>query len=286
MTGLSPAQRTLDGGSDKTRAETIAHLRRRMAAVPSRVDRSRDAAPVATPQPAPASISAPAPAPARTAVPRNRPVGLGHADARDLLAALPGLAEVLPAGGVTRGSVTALTGSRSLLIGLLARVTAEGGYAAVVGHRGLGLLAAVEMGADLGRIALVPDPGADRIGVAAVLLDGMDLVVLDLDGARVPPSRSRAVVARARSKGAALVVTGGEWEGAEVRVDAQVNGYEGLGQGHGRVRGMGLTVRARGRAFPARGTRLVLRHQHGLMGWEADAEPVRTASAEEGRRGA
>ncbi|GAA4807852.1 hypothetical protein [Tomitella cavernea] len=286
MTGLSPAQRTLDGGSDKTRAETIAHLRRRMAAVPSLVDRSRDSAPVVTPQPAPAPISDPAPAPARTTVPRNRPAGSGRSDARDLLVALPGLAEVLPAGGVTRGSVTALTGSRSLLIGLLARVTAEGGYAAVVGHRGLGLLAAVEMGADLGRIALVPDPGDDRIGVAAVLLDGMDLVVLDLDGARVPPSRSRAVVARARSKGTALVVTGGEWEGAEVRVDAQVNGYEGLGQGHGRVQGMGLTVRAHGRAFPARGTRLVLRHQHGLMGWEADAEPVRAARAEEGRRGA
>ncbi|WP_182359235.1 hypothetical protein [Tomitella gaofuii] len=222
----------------------------------------------------------------RTTVPRNRTPGPGRSAARELLVALPGLAEVLPAGGVTRGSVTALTGSRSLLIGLLARVTAEGGYAAVVGHRGLGLLAAVEMGADLGRIALVPDPGADRVGVAAVLLDGMDLVVLDLGGARVPPSRSRAVVARARSKGAALVVTGGEWEGAEVRVDAQVSGYEGLGRGHGRVRGMGLTVRARGRAFPARGTRLVLRHQHGLMGWEADVEPVRAASAGAGRRGA
>ncbi len=165
----------------------------------------------------------------------------------------------------------------------------------MVGQRGLGLLAAVEMGADLGRIALVPEPGPDRVGVAAVLLDGMDLVVLDLAGASVPPSRSRAVVARARSRGAALVVTGGEWEGAEVRIDARVSGYEGLGAGCGRVRGMRMDVRARGRAFPSRGVGMALRHRRGRMGWSTGEEPapaggVRPASVDartgEDRRGA
>lgn len=277
MAGLSTcvgaevdAGATVDTGTDNTgagkegsREETIAQLRRQMAAVPSRVDRRREHAPGLAHTTVPRSRE-PDSTESRT-VSRNR-----DAD-REILVALPGLADVLPAGGIERGSVTSVTGA-SLLIGLLAQATAQGGYAAVVGQRGLGLLAAVEMGADLSRIALVPDPGADRVGVAAVLLDGMDLVVLDLDGASVPPSRSRAVVARARSRGVALVVTGGEWEGADVRIDSQVGGYEGLGAGHGRVRGMHLDVRARGRSFPTRGTRLALRHQHGRMGWEASGE--------------
>ncbi|QDQ96708.1 hypothetical protein [Tomitella fengzijianii] len=289
MTGLSPAGRTVDGGSDN-RAETIAHLRRRMAAlhaVPSPGD-GQGVRPVREPEvprnrPArenPAREN-PIPAPARTAPARTAPTPAPNT-ARPL-ATLPGLAGILPAGGIERGAVTSLSGSRALLVGLLAEVTAHGGCAAVVGHPGLGLLAAVEMGADLARIALVPDPGADHVGVAAVLLDGMDLVVLDLAGASVPPSRSRAVVARARSHGAALVVTGGEWEGAAVRIDARVGAYEGLGAGRGRVHGMRLDVRARGRAFPARSGAMVLRHRGGGTGWTA-GHPEPTAG--EARRGA
>ena len=97
---------------------------------------------------------------------------------------------------------------------MVAAVTAAGGHAAIVGQPDIGLLAAVEMGADLSRLALVPDPGADPVEVAAVLLDGMDLVVLGLGGRSVPLSRARAVTARARNKGCTLLVTGGDWQGA------------------------------------------------------------------------
>lgn len=297
--GAEPGERPFRA----SREETIAHLRRRMAAVPSGVDSAEGRAPVAphrnpaSPRQTPprqTSAVRGSPAPIRAVPaseePRARPdVGDGRSApatpaprasaAGDLLVSLPGLAEVLPAGGVTRGSVTAVTGSRTLLLGLLAQTTAQGGYAAMVGQHGPGLLAAVEMGADLSRIALVPEPGPDRVGVAAVLLDGMDLVVLDLGGASVPPSRSRAVVARARSRGAALVVTGGEWEGAEVRIDARVSGYEGLGAGCGRVHGMRMDVRARGRAFPSRGVGMVVRHRCGRMDWSAGPEAVRAGEA-------
>ena len=207
-----------------SRVEQIEALRRKMAAVPARVERAE------VEQPSPAQ---------------------SPASSRGILATPPGLASLLPDGGLARGSVTAVTGSTSLLLGMLAAVTVDGGHAAVIGRRDLGLLAAVEMGADLSRLALVPDPGPDRVGVAAVLLDGMDLVVLDLGGLVVPPSRSRAVVARARSRGAALVVTGGEWEGAETRIDSQVGRYDGLGAGCGRLRGLELSVRARGRTRAA-----------------------------------
>ena len=128
-----------------------------------------------------------------------------------------------------RGCVVA--GARSLPLSMVAAVTAKGGHAAIVGQPDVGLLAAVEMGADLSRIAVVPEPGGDPVEVAAVLMDGMDLVVLGLGGRTVPATRARAVVARARQKGCTLLVTDGEYQGASARLEATVCGYEITGQG-------------------------------------------------------
>lgn len=184
------------------------------------------------------------------------------------------LTDLLPRGGVVRGSVVSVSGATSLLLGLLASVTAAGGHAVVVGQPRLGLLAATEMGVQLRRLALIPDPGPDPVEVAAVLLDGMDLVVLGLGGASVAQSRARAVVARARSKGSTLVVTDGHWDGADIRLNAQVCGYGGLGRdsdaGRGRLCSLRLSVRAQGRSFQSRTTRMDLRSVSGRMEWVAE----------------
>src|SRR6185312_17505673 len=90
---------------------------------------------------------------------------------------------------VPRGTVAVLSGARSLVLSMVASVTAAGGNAAIVGQPDIGLLAAAEMGADLSRLAVISDPGTDPVEVAAVLVDGMDLVVLGLGGRRVPPTR-------------------------------------------------------------------------------------------------
>ena len=108
------------------------------------------------------------------------------------------------------------------------------------------------MGADLDRLSVIPDPGADPVEVAAVLLDGMDLVVLGLGGRAVPPTRARAVTARAQHRGCTLLVTDGDWQGASVRLDARVCGYEmtvGRVPGFGRVGRVRLSMRARGKAL-------------------------------------
>ena len=73
---------------------------------------------------------------------------------------------------------------------------------------------------------MIPDPGTDPVEVAAVLVDGMDLVVLGLGGRKIPQTRARAVVARARTKGCTLLVTDGDWHGAPTRLEARVCGYE------------------------------------------------------------
>ena len=149
-----------------------------------------------------------------------------------------------------------LSGARSLSLSMVAAVTAAGGHAAIVGQPDVGLLAAVEMGADLSRLAVIPEPGADPVEVAAVLMDGMDLVVLGLAGRSVPATRARAVVARARQKGCTLLVTGGDWHGASARLEARVSGYEVTACsggrpdiGCGRISRVRLAMRARGRAF-------------------------------------
>ena len=139
--------------------------------------------------------------------------------------------------GLPKGSVAVLSGARSPVVGLTAAVSGAGGHVAVVGLPDFGLLAAAEMGADLSRLAVIPDPGADPVEVAAVLMDGMDLVVLGLAGRRVPPTRARAVVARARQRGCTMVVTGGEWPGASMRIAARVLGYEFTGEFTGGANG-------------------------------------------------
>jgi hypothetical protein len=203
------------------RAEQLERLRRQMAAVSGKVGvRWRPAEPVSAVLPA----------------------------AESLLAVPDVLAELLP-GGLPKGTVAVLSGARSLPVGMAAAVSAAGGHVAIVGLPEFGLLAAAEMGADLSRLAVIPQPGSDPVEVAAVLMDGMDLVVLGLGGRSVPPTRSRAVVARARQRGCTLLVTGGQWQGASMRMDARVCGYEITGaSGCGRIRKVRVSVRTQGKA--------------------------------------
>ena len=208
------------------RAEQLEQLRRQMAAVSGKVGAGRHVA--------------------------ERAVEV-LPTAESLLPVPESLAGPLPA-GLPRGVVAVLSGARSLPVSMAAAVTAAGGHVAIVGLPDFGLLAAAEMGADLSRLAVIPDPGTDPVEVAAVLMDGMDLVVLGLAGRAVSATRARAVVARARQRGCTLLVARGEWQGASIRLDARVHGYEMTGvsggapvAGCGRINRVRLSVRARGR---------------------------------------
>ncbi|MFD4433636.1 hypothetical protein ACFWPJ_30360, partial [Nocardia sp. NPDC058497] len=81
--------------------------------------------------------------------------------------------------------------------------------------------------------------------MAAVLLDGLDLVVLGLGGLAVPPARCRVLAARARNRGATLVVAGGTWTNPSLRLDTRVTGYRGRRGGRGRPRAGGRGGRGR-----------------------------------------
>lgn len=248
----------------ESKVDTIAHLRNRIAAIPGRPNDSHLR---------PSSIAR-----GRHAA-TGRPPALGAA--RGVLAVPEPLAPLLPHGGLLRGSTVHVAGAMALRLGLLASVTGSGCWVGVIGSPNLGLLASVEMGAELARCALVPDPGVDPLAVAAVLLDGLDLVVLSLGGVNIPPSRARAVAARARSNGAVLVVADGSWPAVDLSLDARVAGYRGIGGGSsGRLTGLDLTVEARARGrLPQRGNVRLDGHSDGV-GWlvrPADPENLRVA---------
>src|SRR5258705_3116245 len=91
-----------------------------------------------------------------------------------ILPVLPELRQLLPAGGLRRGSTVAVTpGHTSVLLALLVAASAAGSWCAVVGLPSLGALAAAELGIAMDRLALVPHPGAEWPAVVGALLDGL-----------------------------------------------------------------------------------------------------------------
>lgn len=214
----------------KERAEQVEQLRRRIAEVSGRME---------TAGARKVSGESLNPAPDNLLKAPDPPIGVAT-DALPEVPVVGPLSQLLP-----KGTVAVLSGARSLALRMVAAATAAGGHVAIVGQPDAGLMAAVEMGADLSRVAVIPYPGTDPVEVAAVLLDGLDLVVLALGGRSVPMGRARAVTARARQKGCTLLVTGGDWHGASARLDARVCGYEMVGSGGAVVPGRGRIGRVR-----------------------------------------
>jgi hypothetical protein len=162
------------------------------------------------------------------------------------------LAELLPWGGLRRGSTVSVRGSTSLLLALVAEATTEGCWAAFVGLPRCGALAAAELGVAVHRLALVPHPGRDQGEVEktiAALLDGFDLVAV---ATPVTPATSRKLSARARHRKAVLLPFAVAWPGADVELTATPGPWTGLEAGHGVLSARTVTVQATGRGAAAR----------------------------------
>jgi len=202
-------------------------------------------------EPRPESPAAP---PAPTAVPPAAPVAPAAPERHEPTAPLHGpdlpvaadVRHLLPGGVLRRGRTVVVSGSRSLLLALLARASADGAWVAVVGLPALGLVAAAEAGVDLDRLALVPDPGLDAPVALAALLDGMDVVVVG-PGAALADADRRRLQARARERGTVLV-TATAWPGAHVVLDAAPEGWSGARGGAGWLRRQRVVVERTGRA--------------------------------------
>src|SRR6266498_2104689 len=173
--------------------------------------------------------------------------GLGTERLLPVAAELRGL---LPGGGLRRGATVAVDkDATSLLLALMAAASQAGSWCAVVGVPTLSAAAAAEAGIALDRLALVPNPGPGWTGVVGALLDGLDIVVVAVPGP-IAPTVSGRLTARARQRGSVLV-SYGDWRGADVTLDVVSSVWHGLGAGRGRLQCRELTVVVHGRGAVA-----------------------------------
>ncbi len=173
------------------------------------------------------------------------------------------LAGLVPQGALRRGTVVGVGGLcdglhqawSALALSLIVEISNRGAWCALVGQASVGLASVVQMGVDLGRLALVPDPQPrGRRGwawVVASLMEGCEAVV-----AWPPPdlaaADARRLRARIRQHHSVLVVVGNWPDSVDLRLQVVGESWEGLGEGHGLLRGRRMEVRAGGRAWGGR----------------------------------
>src|SRR4051812_1040213 len=182
---------------------------------------------------------------------RARPVALAR---EHVLPVLEPLQPVLPE-GLRRGATVAAGTAPSLALALVAGPGAAGSWSAAVGVSHLGLAAAAELGVALDRLVVVADPPRESWAtVIATLIDALDVVLVRVRH-RVNGNAARRLVARARERGAVLVLLGDGWpEAPDVRLSIVRSEWEGIGDGHGYLQARRVTIEAEGRraAAPAR----------------------------------
>jgi hypothetical protein len=159
----------------------------------------------------------------------------------------PALRDVLPS-GLRRGSTMTVSGSVSLLLALLGAASADGAWCALVGFPRISAEAAAEYGVDLRRLAIIPSAGTGWTTALGALLDAVDIVAARPP--RLVPGDVRRLAARARSREAVLM-SYGEWPGADVRLRATDGRWAGLGEGTGRLQARRIEVHADGKGSAA-----------------------------------
>lgn len=161
--------------------------------------------------------------------------------------------------GLQRGITLACCGDApaGLALAAVAGASRAGTWVAVAGQPTLGLQAAAEAGVVLSRLVAV-HPGAGnhyddaRWGeLLAAMIDGFDIVIAGTATASIRPGTGRRLQARAKARGAVLVTIGQHPSfTSDIRLDAAVVRWTGLGDGHGLAHTRTLAVVLHGRRQP------------------------------------
>jgi hypothetical protein len=176
---------------------------------------------------------------------------------------LPGLADLV----LLRAGATYAVDSASLALALAAGASRAGEWVGFAGCTDFGAEAAAELGIELSRTVLVPDPGEHWLEVAAALVDVLRVVVLR-PPASVPERTASILDSRLRTRSAVLVVHG-DWPKAEARMSVEQSDWTGPGSGTGHL------DQRRARVVVRRGARPPQRADLTWPGLERADAPVR-----------
>jgi hypothetical protein len=178
---------------------------------------------------------------------RARVAAMEHKPAAQPVPTLPGLADLVS----LHAGATYAVDSASLGLALAAAASRAGEWVGFAGCPDFGAEAAAELGIELSRTVLVPDPGDHWLEVTAALVDVLRVVVLR-PPASVDERTAGVLESRLRTRSAVLVVHG-DWPRVEARLSVEESTWTGpeLGAGHLQERRARVAVR-RGARPPQR----------------------------------
>ncbi|WP_210443411.1 hypothetical protein [Nocardioides sp. SYSU D00065] len=160
---------------------------------------------------------------------RERVAAMEHKPAAQAVPTLPGLAALVPLhAGATYG-----VDSASLALALAAGASQAGEWVGFAGCADFGVEAAAELGFELSRTVLVPDPGDHWLEVAAALVDVLRVVVLR-PPASVDARAAGVLDSRLRTRSSVLVVHG-HWPRVAARLSVEESSWTGPTSGAGQL---------------------------------------------------
>jgi hypothetical protein len=198
---------------------------------------------------------------------RERVAALERRPARQPVPTVPALSGVVP----MRAGATYGVDSASLALAMAAGASQAGEWVGFAGWPDFGAEAAVELGVDLTRTVLVPDPGEHWLEVTAALIDVLRVVVLRPLG-RIGPQAAGVLESRLRTRSAALVVWG-DWPTSDARLTTERTEWTGPAEGRGRLRTRCTQVAVRRGARPVQRVDLSLDGDARTLRGEVEAGP-------------
>ena len=139
----------------------------------------------------------------------------------------------------------------SLAMALAAGASRAGEWVGFVGWDDFGAEAAQQLGLSLDRTVLVPRAGEHWLEVTAALIDVVKVVVLRPQAPAAPRAAS-ILDARLRARSGVLVVHG-TWPRSDTSLRVATVAWEGVEQGHGRLRRQCLRLEVQGAGRPRAG---------------------------------
>ncbi len=160
---------------------------------------------------------------------RERVAAMERGTALEPVPTLPGIADILQ----LHAGATYAVDSASLGLALAAGASRAGEWVGFAGCSDFGAEAAAELGIELARTVLVPDPGEHWLEVTAALVDVLRVVVLR-PPASVDARTASVLDSRLRTRSAVLVVHG-DWPRVEARLSVEQSAWRGPATGGGRL---------------------------------------------------